>query len=72
MQGSSLKSVLEKHKALFQPGLGTLKGGKAKITVDPEAMPLKSVPQSSFRSTAIYSTSKEAYPQSSSVLCRRH
>ena len=39
MQDNSLKSVLEKHKALFQPGLGTLKGHKMKIAVDPEATP---------------------------------
>ena len=39
MQGYSLKSVLEKHKALFQPGLGTFKGHKVKIVVDHEAMP---------------------------------
>ena len=34
-----MKSVLEKHKALFQLGLGTLKGHKVKIAVDPEATP---------------------------------
>ena len=39
VQGNALRSVVEKHKALFQPGLGTLKGHKVKIAVDPEATP---------------------------------
>ena len=36
---SSLKTVLDHHKAVFQEGLGELKGYKAKITLDPQATP---------------------------------
>ena len=36
---SALESLLERKKALFQPGLGTLKGYKAKIHVDSTATP---------------------------------
>ena len=35
----TLKDVLEKHKAVFEPGLGKVTGFKAKIEVDPEAQP---------------------------------
>ena len=37
---SPLSSVLRSHEAVFQGGLGTLKGQKAKILVDPQAQPL--------------------------------
>ena len=36
---SSLKAVLDRHAAVFQEGLGKLKGYKAKITLDPQATP---------------------------------
>ena len=39
METSPLESLLQRKKALFQPGLGTLKGFKAKIHVDPTATP---------------------------------
>ena len=35
----SLKEVLEKHKAVFEMGLGKVTGYEAKILVDPEAHP---------------------------------
>ena len=35
----SLKTVLDRHAAVFQEGLGKLKGYKAKITLDPKAIP---------------------------------
>ena len=35
----SLQAVLERHPAVFQEGLGTLKGFKAKIYIDPNAPP---------------------------------
>jgi len=34
-----LENVLDKHKSVFQEGLGTLKGFEAKILVDPSAKP---------------------------------
>ena len=34
-----LQAVLDKHSAVFQEGLGTLRGFKAKIHVDPGAQP---------------------------------
>ena len=36
---ASLTDILEKHKAVFEPGLGTISGYKAKILVDPDATP---------------------------------
>jgi len=36
---SSLKAVIDRHSAVFQEGLGKLKGYKAKITVEPQATP---------------------------------
>ena len=38
-QNLSLKDVLEKHKAVFEPGLGKVTGFQARIEVDPEASP---------------------------------
>ena len=35
----SLQAILDRHPAVFQEGLGTLKGFKAKIYVDPNAPP---------------------------------
>lgn len=35
----SLNQVLEKHKAVFEPGLGTVTGYQAKIIIDPNATP---------------------------------
>ena len=35
----SLKELLEKHKAVFEMGLGKVTGFEAKILVDPEAHP---------------------------------
>ena len=35
----TLDSLLDHHQELFKPGLGTLKGYKAKITVEKEAQP---------------------------------
>ena len=35
----SLKEVLDKHKAVFEPGLGKVTGYEAKIQVDPQAHP---------------------------------
>ena len=34
-----LSEVLEKHKAMFEVGLGTLKGFEAELQVDPNAQP---------------------------------
>jgi len=34
-----MNQVLEKHKAVFKPGLGTVTGFKAKFLVDPDATP---------------------------------
>ena len=39
LHNASLNQVLEKHKAAFKPGLGTVTGFKAKILVDPDATP---------------------------------
>ena len=38
-RNQSLMEVLEKHKAMFEPGLGRVTGYEAKILVDPEAHP---------------------------------
>ena len=38
-RNQSLMEVLEKHKAVFEPGLGRVTGYEAKILVDPEAHP---------------------------------
>lgn len=47
---SSLKDLLDSHKALFAPGVGTLKHIKGTVTVDPEAksifMKARNVPYS--------------------------
>lgn len=37
---SSLKDLLDSHKDLFAPGVGTLKHIKGTVTVDPEAKPI--------------------------------
>ena len=34
-----MQSVLQRHKALFQEGLKTLRGHEVKIVTDPEATP---------------------------------
>ena len=39
IQNSELEQILRKHKDLFGPGLGTYKGPKAKLVVDPEVSP---------------------------------
>jgi len=39
LQGSSLDHVLQRHKAVFQDGLGKLQGYQAVIQVDPDAQP---------------------------------
>ena len=39
VMNSSLKTVLDRHSAVFQEGLGKLKDYKAKITLDPQATP---------------------------------
>ena len=39
LQGSSLDHVLQRHKAVFQDGLGKLQGYQAAIQVDPDAQP---------------------------------
>lgn len=39
ISASALESMLERKKKLFAPGLGTLKGFRAKIHVDPSAAP---------------------------------
>ena len=39
LHNTSLNEVLDKYKAVFEPGLGTVTGFKAKITVDPDATP---------------------------------
>ena len=39
VQASQLQEVLDRHKELFQPGLGTLKGFEAKIHIDPGTKP---------------------------------
>ena len=39
IQRKELSAILEQYKEVFQPGLGTLKGYKAKIVVDPNATP---------------------------------
>ena len=39
LHSGSLSQVLEKHKAVFEPGLGTVTGYQAKIIVDPGATP---------------------------------
>ena len=39
LRPKSLQSVLQRHRALFQEGLGTLQGHKVKIVTDPEATP---------------------------------
>ena len=39
LHNASLSQVLEKHKAVFEPGLGTVTGFTAKINVDPSATP---------------------------------
>ena len=39
LHNASLSQVLEKHKAVFEPGLGTFTGFTAKINVDPSATP---------------------------------
>ena len=36
----SLSSLLKQHEGVFKDGLGTLKGMKAKLHVDPQAKPL--------------------------------
>ena len=36
---SSLQSLLQKHEAVFQKGLGTLQGHEVAIVVDPQATP---------------------------------
>ena len=45
---SPIQHILQKHSNIFQEGLGTLAGFKAKIIVDPSAIPkyckLRSVP----------------------------
>ena len=33
-----MAAILEQYKEVFQPGLGTLKGYKAKIVVDPNVV----------------------------------
>lgn len=37
---SNFKGILRKHAQLFEEGLGTLQGVKAKINVDPIASPI--------------------------------
>ncbi len=39
LHNTSLERLLDKHKAVFEPGLGTVKGYKAKILLDPDATP---------------------------------
>ena len=39
VRSASLQMVLARHPGVFQEGLGTLKGFRAKIYVDPEATP---------------------------------
>lgn len=39
LHNGSLSQVLEKHKAVFEPGLGTVTGYKARIVVDPNVTP---------------------------------
>ena len=39
LHNGSLSQVLEKHKAVFEPGLGTVTGYEAKIVVDPNVPP---------------------------------
>ncbi len=39
VQGNALQEVLDRYGDIFKPGLGTLKGYKAKIHVDPDAKP---------------------------------
>jgi len=36
---TTLDNLLDRHSELFEPGLGKLKGFKAKIHVDPQAKP---------------------------------
>ena len=39
LKQTALSQLLEKHAAIFEPGLGTLKGVEATILVDPTAQP---------------------------------
>ena len=39
LQSASLKEVLDKHKAIFEPGLGKVTGYEGKILLDPGATP---------------------------------
>ena len=39
LKQTALSQLLEKHAAIFEPGLGTLKGVEATILVDPKAQP---------------------------------
>ena len=39
LHNASLSQLLEEHKIVFEPGLGTVTGFTAKITVDPNATP---------------------------------
>ena len=39
MARGELQTLLDKYKGVFESGLGTLKGFKAKITVEPDATP---------------------------------
>ena len=40
MSSGELEATLNRHSAVFEPGLGTMKGFKAKIHVDPDATPV--------------------------------
>ena len=39
LQEQTLSEVLAKHKAVFEEGLGTLKGFEAELQLDPNAQP---------------------------------
>ena len=39
LHNASLKEILDKHKAVFEPGLGKVTGYEAKILIDPGATP---------------------------------
>ena len=39
LHNASLKEILDKHKAVFNPGLGKVTGYEAKILLDPGATP---------------------------------